>query len=461
MQKLDNKKLRDLEDFSVQVKSANFGKDSLLSLTKNLQHLFACEAATLFSVDESKRQLFTRNFSKKGFPEIRLDISVKSLAGYVAATGKPVNVNNVKDQKEVSQIHPQLSYDSNWDKKLNFDTRSIIVVPLVYKNKLNGILELINKTGINGFGSEDFFKARVLSPIMGLALAKLNELEAIGADQSVSKFPQEENIHILSQMIHSSENFEDLIKKLQRPLLNYFKVEAVTIYAADLERNEIYSKAIYGGRLKDIRVAISPRSIAGYIAMIKKPLNILDVRKLEDIKKFYPKVTFDDTWDKLSGIRTKSMLAFPLIHKDKIQGVIQFVNRINQEKFSKKDEKNAFLIGQALALALYNQQKKENFPNLSSDEKTLGGLKGNNSVYVGERRSEPSKTSIDRTKSVNIQLQREEEENILIRILENGTQYVYQEIKPDKELVKIIQDVSKIDLTTPIKPHRRKTDPKF
>lgn len=94
-----------LESFASQVGDSQFNEDSLLSLTKNLKLLFNCEEATLFALDEPKRELFTKNFDREGFPEIRLNISVKNIAGFVAATGKPINIKNVKDSQELSQYH--------------------------------------------------------------------------------------------------------------------------------------------------------------------------------------------------------------------------------------------------------------------------------------------------------------------------------------------------------------------
>ena len=83
------KSISTLESFANQVGDSQFNEDSLLSLTKNLKLLFNCEEATLFALDAAKRELFTKNFHQEGFPEIRLNISVKNIAGFVAATGKP------------------------------------------------------------------------------------------------------------------------------------------------------------------------------------------------------------------------------------------------------------------------------------------------------------------------------------------------------------------------------------
>ncbi len=126
---------------------SNFNEDSLLPLTKNLKLLFNCEEATLFALDEAKLELSTKNFHREGFPEIRLNISVKNIAGFVATTGKSLNIKNVKNPHELSQCHEKLTCDSSWDKKLNKNATSMIVVPLLLNKKLVGVLEIINREG--------------------------------------------------------------------------------------------------------------------------------------------------------------------------------------------------------------------------------------------------------------------------------------------------------------------------
>ena len=151
------KSISTLESFANQVGDSQFNEDSLLSLTKNLKLLFNCEEATLFALDAAKRELFTKNFHQEGFPEIRLNISVKNIAEFVAATGKPINIKNVNDPQELSQFHQQLTYDSSWDKNLNKHTTSMIAVPLPFNKKLVGVMEIINKDGGLAFDQEDFF----------------------------------------------------------------------------------------------------------------------------------------------------------------------------------------------------------------------------------------------------------------------------------------------------------------
>jgi transcriptional regulator with GAF, ATPase, and Fis domain len=444
------KNISTLESFANQVGNSHFNEDSLLSLTQNLKLLFKCEEATLFAVDVGKRELFTKNFHKEGFPEIRLNISVKNIAGYVAATGKPLNIKNVKDSQELAQFHHQLTYDSRWDKNLNKDTTSMIAVPLPFNKKLVGVMEIINKEGGHGFDQEDFFKAKAISPIMGMAITKLAEKEGESSNGGSSGH----QLHTLSQMIHSSNNFEDLLKRLKQPLLKYFDAEAITIYAVDEIRKEIYSKVTYGNKLGKIRVPISPNSVAGYVAMVRKLVNIPDTKDLGKIKTLHPKMTFDDSWEKMAGVSTKSLLTLPLLHDDHLQGILQLVNKKDMQSFSTQDEKNGSPIAQALALALYNHKKNASIAAESRDK---------NQCPTAESLSQVSRPSevARQDRSANILIQKEDDETtILVRILKDGSRLVYQQIDPPRDVIKLIKEVANIDLDLPANPQRRKNDSK-
>ncbi|NIP99971.1 MAG: hypothetical protein GWM98_05890, partial [Nitrospinaceae bacterium] len=65
--------------------------------------------------------------------------------------------------------------------------------------------------------------------------------------------------------------------KLKHAILELFDCNMITIYAVDAEKNEIYSKVKSGEKISEIRVPISPLSIAGWVAMVQRNVNIQNV----------------------------------------------------------------------------------------------------------------------------------------------------------------------------------------
>lgn len=75
---------------------------------------------------------------------------------------------------------------------------------------------------------------------------------------------------------------------------------------------------------REFSVPISPRSMSGYVALHRKPLNIADVYDLPALSPF----GFDRSFDAKIGYRTKSMLCAPLSsRKGDVIGVIQLINK--------------------------------------------------------------------------------------------------------------------------------------
>jgi type II secretory ATPase GspE/PulE/Tfp pilus assembly ATPase PilB-like protein/GAF domain-containing protein len=317
----------------------------LFSLTEELKDLFECQAVTVFAVDRENRQIFSRNFQDDKCDEIRLDISSKSLAGFVAATGKTLNIKNAYDNEELKQFHSELELDKTWDEKFDFKTQSALVVALPYNKRLMGVIECINHVSGNAFNDGHIRQAKDLSSTLGHALVKL-EVEDL-----------ETKIQDTAHAIHSAGTIDEILLELQQPILQLFDAGLITIYAVDEIRNEIYSKSKSGSQVNEIRVPISEESISGCVAQIKKPFNISDVYNDDELKNFHPDLKFDSSWDKKTGLRTKSMLVYPLIQGEDLMGVIQLVNKKHGEKFTSFDERNAKIIAQTLALAFFNQQK--------------------------------------------------------------------------------------------------------
>ena len=179
----------DLETLAAQAQNLTLDKDELHSLSDNLKIFFDCEVISLFAYDNSKRELYTRSLESPLAEEIRLEISLKNVAGFVAATGNAVNIKNVRSRNELSKYDRELVYDSSWDEKLKFNTHTMIAVPLPHRNQLVGVMELINKLDGKTFTDEDFTQAKAIAPMMGYALARLDEQEQSHNKKSSTEYP--------------------------------------------------------------------------------------------------------------------------------------------------------------------------------------------------------------------------------------------------------------------------------
>jgi type II secretory ATPase GspE/PulE/Tfp pilus assembly ATPase PilB-like protein/GAF domain-containing protein len=163
----------------------------------------------------------------------------------------------------------------------------------------------------------------------------------------------------ITNRIHAAQNIKQILVDLKDGILNLFNAQSITIYVVDKQRNEIYSMFLTPGtELKEIRVPISNKSIAGYVANTGKFLNISDAYNQSELQAIDSELSFDNSWDKKSGYRTKQILVAPIFHKKQLMGVIQILNRkVGQGSFS-PDEKGLLQeIAEVLGIAFFNQQR--------------------------------------------------------------------------------------------------------
>jgi type II secretory ATPase GspE/PulE/Tfp pilus assembly ATPase PilB-like protein/putative methionine-R-sulfoxide reductase with GAF domain len=161
----------------------------------------------------------------------------------------------------------------------------------------------------------------------------------------------------ITNRIHAAQNIKEILVDLKEGILQLFAAENMTIYVVDRNSNEIYSMFLAGTQLKEIRVPINNRSVAGYVAQNQKLVNVMDVYNLEEIKGIDKQLFFDSSWDKKSGFRTKQVLASPILRNNVLMGVIQILNKKKPGRFS--DEETGFVqeIAEVLAVAFYNQER--------------------------------------------------------------------------------------------------------
>jgi len=327
-------------------------------LINELKGIWRCKAITLFALDRENRQLFSRNAIDNLKSEIRVDISASSLAGYVAGTGKPINLADAYSEEDLAQLHPQLAKGSALDAPLGIKTQGIMILPIPHNKKLIGVMEVINKRRDGeAFSDADFRLAREMSPVLGKVFAQLEEEYGLEPLPAIEVLSPEENLHRISQAIHSAKDIDEILIELKESILKLFEAHAITIYAVDIQKNEIFSKIKSGEEINEIRVPISPVSISGWVASHQKSVNITDVYDEQELKNYHDDLRFDSSWDKISGSVTKSVLVYPMLHAGKLMGVIQLVNKLNGGKFTEQDEKSATIISETLALAFHNQAK--------------------------------------------------------------------------------------------------------
>jgi type II secretory ATPase GspE/PulE/Tfp pilus assembly ATPase PilB-like protein len=150
--------------------------------------------------------------------------------------------------------------------------------------------------------------------------------------------------------------------ELSKDICTLFNADRLTIYVVGDDKISLVSKVKTGlNSFKDLKLPIAEQSIAGYVAMHKKLLNIKDVYDDKELAQYSPHLRFLQEVDKRTGYRTKHMLVAPI--KDEtsgdLVGVIQVINNKAGVPFTPMIQEGVVELAQTMAVALRQHQRQQ------------------------------------------------------------------------------------------------------
>lgn len=136
----------------------------LKKITLVATELTNTEACSILLYDKASGELKFTPATISTSAEKLLDVPVpldSSIAGWVFRKVRPILIRDVKNDPR---------WHRNVDDSSDFDTRSILGVPLKIKNEVIGVMELLNKKDDEGFGQEDIQIATTLAAHIAIAI---------------------------------------------------------------------------------------------------------------------------------------------------------------------------------------------------------------------------------------------------------------------------------------------------
>jgi type II secretory ATPase GspE/PulE/Tfp pilus assembly ATPase PilB-like protein len=132
-----------------------------------LLELMNAERITVYRRNRHSQEIISQYKSGDESLEIRVPLSNTSIAGYVALSQKPLRIRDVYDEAELRSIHPELQFDSSFDKQSGFRSRSMMVIPIKHKNVLLGVMQVLNRRGGGEFRDAEMAKAMKFAMLLG------------------------------------------------------------------------------------------------------------------------------------------------------------------------------------------------------------------------------------------------------------------------------------------------------
>ena len=156
-----------------------------------------------------------------------------------------------------------------------------------------------------------------------------------------------ERIIEVSRVINSTLNLEPLLHNIIQIATDLTATEASSILLLDKKTGELHFEAATGIKGQEVKPIIVPldNSIAGWVVKEGEPLLISDVHK---DPRHYHQV------DDMTEFSTRSILGVPLRVKDKVIGVLEVLNKIEDRDFTQDDVEALTTLAAQAAIAIEN-----------------------------------------------------------------------------------------------------------
>jgi type II secretory ATPase GspE/PulE/Tfp pilus assembly ATPase PilB-like protein len=171
----------------------------------------------------------------------------------------------------------------------------------------------------------------------------------------------QKQLQVVTNKIHATNNVDEIILDVSADVCVLFNADRLTIYVLGEDKQSIVSKVKTGlNSFKDLRLPIAEHSIAGYVGLSKKIINIKDVYDDAELRGINPSLRFLQEVDKRTGYRTKQMLVVPVLDESKeLIGVLQLINNKAGVPFGALAEEGVTELAQTLAIAFKQRQKPQ------------------------------------------------------------------------------------------------------
>lgn len=162
------------------------------------------DRGTVFLIDETKQELWSKAFQGNELSEIRLPIN-SGIAGNVTQTGITINI---------SDAHNDERFNPDIDKQTGYTTKSILCMPLKNKDgKILGVFQLLNKKKGN-FTEEDEDYINAFSIHASIAIENTNMAQQMVQSERLSAVGRMANtiIHDIKNPMATMRLYTQLLK---------------------------------------------------------------------------------------------------------------------------------------------------------------------------------------------------------------------------------------------------------
>ena len=206
------------------------------------------------------------------------------------------------------------------------------------------------------------------------------------------------DLQIVTNKIHATNNTDEIMLELSQDICNLFNSDRLTIYVLSEDKQSIVSKVKTGlNSFKDLKLPISEQSVAGYVASMRRAVNIRDVYDEQELKGYSPSMQFLKEVDKRTGYRSKQMLVAPILdaQNNDLLGVVQLINNRSDRPFPALADEGVLGLAQTLAVALTQRQKPRQVVRTKYDDLVTDAIISADELDLAQRSARRKNVDIE------------------------------------------------------------------
>lgn len=140
----------------------------------------------------------------------------------------------------------------------------------------------------------------------------------------------------INQLLTTYPSLMDAYHKFEPFILEWLGAERMSIFMRRRQHQDLVARFKTGKETKEIKVPISPMSIAGYVALSQTALIINDPYNKDELANIHKRLNFADKFDKSSTFKTRNIICMPILDSGVLMGVMQIINK-KEGDFSSED----------------------------------------------------------------------------------------------------------------------------
>jgi type II secretory ATPase GspE/PulE/Tfp pilus assembly ATPase PilB-like protein len=208
------------------------------------------------------------------------------------------------------------------------------------------------------------------------------------------------SLQAVTNKVHAAGNIDEIMLELSQAISELFNADRLTIYAVSEDKSTIVSKVKTGlHSFKDLRLPISEQSIAGYVALSRRVVNIHDVYDEAELNAIHPNLRFLQEVDRRTGYRTTQMLVGPIIDAagTELHGVVQIINNKAGCPFTQVAEEGLRGLCETLAIAFAQRSKMQQMVKSKYDSLVLDAVLSAQELELATRTARRQNTDVEET----------------------------------------------------------------